>query len=60
MGLADAFGNHVPQVPQHGHEWKRLVVCIEMTILIMTCACERDCVHQCVVLCEACKTFMSH
>lgn len=27
MSLTDALNNHVPQVPQHGHEWKRLIVC---------------------------------
>lgn len=27
MSLTDALGDHVPQVPQHGHEGKRLIVC---------------------------------
>lgn len=26
MSLADSFSDHVPQVPQHGHEWKRSAV----------------------------------
>lgn len=49
MGLADALGNHVPQVPQHGHEWKRLIVCVEMTVLIIMYACGHDCAYQCAM-----------
>lgn len=29
MCLTDSLGNDVPQVPQHCHEWKRLIVCTE-------------------------------
>lgn len=34
MVLTDALGNHVPQVSQHGHEWKRLIVCTEKALFI--------------------------
>lgn len=34
VGLADALSDHVPQVPQHGHEWKRLIVCTTETSFI--------------------------
>lgn len=26
MGLTDSLSDHVPQVPQHCHEWKRFIV----------------------------------
>lgn len=29
MWLTDSLGNHVPQVPQHCHEWKRIIVYTE-------------------------------
>lgn len=34
MGLTDAHADHVPQIPQHGHEGKRLVVCAAETAFI--------------------------
>lgn len=34
VGLADALSDHVPQVPQHGHEWKRLIVCMTEILFI--------------------------
>lgn len=33
MGIADARSDHVPQVPQHGHKRKRLIVCTAETLL---------------------------
>jgi len=37
MSLADARRDHVPQVPQHGHEGKRLTVCTAGNIFISMC-----------------------
>lgn len=38
MPLTDALSDHVPQVPQHGHEGKRLVVCtVETSSFINVC-----------------------
>ena len=37
MSLTDALSDHVPQVPQHGHEWKRLIVCTVETLFISLC-----------------------
>ena len=34
MSLADALNDHVPQVPQHSHEWKRLIVWTAKTLFI--------------------------
>lgn len=31
MSFTDALTDHVPQVPQHGHEWERIVVCMVNT-----------------------------
>lgn len=45
MGLADAPSDHVPQVPQHGHEWKRLIVCTAKTLFINMCDNGHICVY---------------
>lgn len=37
MSLTDALSNHVPQISQHGHEWKRLGVCKGETLSVCVC-----------------------
>lgn len=39
MSLTDASGDHVPQVPQHGHERKRVVVCTQTRFDMFMCFC---------------------
>lgn len=37
MSLTDALSNHVPEISQHGHEWKRLGVCEGETLSVCVC-----------------------